>query len=90
MISAMRFSIRDLFWLTVVAAVSVCWFIDRRSVANAKAALEAERRAANAELIAAKEERERYSKMFLGAAELMKLYEDKMRPVYYPPKDSGL
>ena len=28
-----RFSIRDLFWLTVVVALAVAWFVERRSAA---------------------------------------------------------
>lgn len=41
----MKFRIRDLRWLTFVAAVFGCWFVDHRSVETTKAALEAERRA---------------------------------------------
>lgn len=44
--SLMRFSIRDLFWLTVVVALAVAWFVERRSAAD----LSVERRRLAAEL----------------------------------------
>ena len=36
----MRFTIRDLLWLTVVVALGVGWWIDRSQVASAKRAFE--------------------------------------------------
>jgi hypothetical protein len=36
--SLMRFSIRDLMWLTVVAALSTCWWLHVRSIERRHAA----------------------------------------------------
>jgi hypothetical protein len=40
--SLMTFSIRDLFWLTVVVALAVGWAVDRRSAASDRRRFEAE------------------------------------------------
>jgi hypothetical protein len=46
----MKFSIRDVLWLTVVVALAVCWGIDRAALrkAESQARLEAERALAEA------------------------------------------
>lgn len=38
----MRFSIRDMLWLTALAALAACWLSDRQSVIEMKARLKAE------------------------------------------------
>jgi hypothetical protein len=43
--AAMKFSIRDLLLLTIIAALSVSWWIDRQSVVRERAALQTERKA---------------------------------------------
>jgi hypothetical protein len=39
----MKFSIRDLLWLTVLAGMGVAWWMDRRALSRERAALEMER-----------------------------------------------
>jgi hypothetical protein len=38
----MKFSIRDLLWLTLVVALTVGWYVDHRQMLAQNAALEAE------------------------------------------------
>jgi hypothetical protein len=48
----MKFSIRDVLWLTVVVALAVCWALDRAALhrAELRARMEAERAMVHAEL----------------------------------------
>jgi hypothetical protein len=70
-------------WLTFVAAVFACWFIDHRSVATTKAALEAERRAMQ------KKEKASLEFAIEVAKKVAEQYDDRLRPIYYPPKNDG-
>jgi len=45
----MKFSIRDLIWLTVVVALVVVWWLDRSSLSRANAQLKQQRRDAAAD-----------------------------------------
>ena len=47
-----RFTIRDVLWLTVVVALAVGWWIDRKSISDARASLEAQRTAVKVEEVA--------------------------------------
>lgn len=42
-IPCMRFTIRDLMWLTVVVAMAIGWLCDRRILANRESSLKAEK-----------------------------------------------
>jgi len=48
----MKFSIRDLFLLTVIAALGVSWWIDRQAMTRERAALQVERAALTKETVA--------------------------------------
>ena len=54
----MKFSIRDVLWLTVVVALAVCWALDRVALrrAEGRARIEAERALYMAELAQAQAE----------------------------------
>jgi hypothetical protein len=54
----MKFSIRDVLWLTVVVALAVCWALDRAALRRAelRARQEAERALYHAELARAQAE----------------------------------
>jgi hypothetical protein len=68
----MRFSIRDVLWLTVVVALAVCWGIDRMALRRAelRARLEVERALLNAELARAHAELARANAELVRAAAL--------------------
>jgi len=96
----MRFSIRDLFWLISIVAICLGWFIDRRAVeSSAERQIESAERqmwsayqtrlaAADAERVAAHEEREHYRELIEFARQ--REHEERLRPVYYPPKNGDL
>jgi hypothetical protein len=44
----LRFTIRDVLWLTVVAALAIAWYVDRASIDSARASLRAEQEALKA------------------------------------------
>jgi hypothetical protein len=52
----MRFTIRDVLWIAVVAALAVSWWVDNRRIDNAVARVESERRELEKERVAQKAE----------------------------------
>jgi hypothetical protein len=54
----MRFSIRDMLWLTAFAALAACWLSDRQRVIETKAELKAQQDLARKEQDAARAERD--------------------------------
>jgi hypothetical protein len=69
----MKFSIRDVLWLTVVVALAVCWTLDRVSLRRSelRARQEAERALYMSELARAQAEMGRANEEMARAAQLL-------------------
>jgi hypothetical protein len=83
----MRFSIRDILWLTALAALAACWFSDRRIIFEMKDRLKAEQDVVRAEqdlarteAAASQEARDWYRHNLDKLDAAARLYEQRMPP----------
>jgi hypothetical protein len=65
----MRFTIRDLLWLTVVAVMGAAWWLDRLALTRERASLQVEREVLRAEQLALQAKRRELDVQFLRLVE---------------------